>query len=362
MSAARFLSGDVAAALAERAAHLRGARVFVTGGTGFVGRHLLPVLLDAGAEPTCLARASSRTDHLPGGVRVVQGDLFDGADVARLMDGHDVVIHMAAVLFGSDWRDHLRGNVGAAEGVAGAWRRLDAAGRAPRRLVFLSSLAASGPCAALPGRTDADVEHHAGSPVSAYGWSKLMAEQRLALAAGERLVCLRPPVIYGGGDRGLLPVFRGLKRGLAAIPGNGEFPLSLAHADDVVQAVTLCCRDGARGIHHVSDGRKHLLEHFYRAIGRALGRRDGDIRILRMPLALAGCAAALCDLAAGLARPLVPGMRALQWNRDKFREAREGGWLCDGSRIAAELGFSPLVDLEAGLREAAEFYRHEGLL
>ena len=60
------------------APHLAGKKVLLTGGTGFVGRHLLPQLLQAGAQVTCLTRAASRTGHLPAGVATAQADLTSG--------------------------------------------------------------------------------------------------------------------------------------------------------------------------------------------------------------------------------------------------------------------------------------------
>ena len=89
----------------ERFSPLDGKNVLVTGGTGFVGRHLLPRLLAAGAHVTCLTRAASRTGHLPADVAVARADLRTGEGLAEALAGQDVVIHMAALLFGLGWQD-----------------------------------------------------------------------------------------------------------------------------------------------------------------------------------------------------------------------------------------------------------------
>ena len=160
---------------------LKGKKIVVTGATGFVGRHLLPQLLAAGAQVTCVVRASSRCDHLPLGVAVVRADLCGGAGLQEALCGQDICIHMAALLFGLGWQDYLRANSRAARALATAWQALEARGKAPQRLVLVSSLAASGPCDTATGRTD----DAPGAPVSAYGWSKLMVEQILGRALGE---------------------------------------------------------------------------------------------------------------------------------------------------------------------------------
>ena len=120
---------------------LSGKRVLVTGGTGFVGRHLLPRLLESGARVTCLTRATSRTRHLPEDVAVARADLSTGQGLAEALAGQDVVIHMAALLFGLGWQDYLRANALAARVIVNALGRVEGGG--PARFVLVSSLAAS---------------------------------------------------------------------------------------------------------------------------------------------------------------------------------------------------------------------------
>lgn len=351
--------------------YLHGKRVLLTGGTGFVGRHLLPLLLEAGAEVTCLIRASSDTSRLPAEVATVQADLIIGQGLDAALAGKDIVIHMAALLFGIRWRDYLHANAMAAWRLAEAIPRLRNAGHLNEecRCVLVSSLAATGPCATVPGVTDNTTP----APVSAYGWSKLLAEEILGHALGVRLVILRPPIIYGSGDRGLMPMFRGVKCGLAFSPGwRREFPISAVHADDMARAVLCACRPEACGVYHLSDGRIHTMTSFYRAMGGAvdcaLRREPHRMRVIHMPQPVLTFTAALSSASGFVADTLCRcltghGLRhAPQWNLDKDREARQSGWLCDGGRLCRELGFTPRVDLEEGMLEAARGYVSEGLL
>ena len=336
-----------------------GTRVLVTGGTGFVGRHLTRALLEAGAELSCLVRASSNRAALPDGARPVRADLLTGAGLDEAVTGQDVIIHMAALLFGQGWQDYLRGNAQAAERLGAALQRR---GGDVRRVVLVSSLAATGPSDASPGVRDDTPP----APVSAYGWSKFMAEQTLGRRAGERMVVLRPPIIYGSGDRGLLPYFRSARMGLITTPGLGRrFPVSAVHVRDMVQAVLLACGPSARGVYHINDGAEHTMGGLGLAIADAMGRRA---RVLPVPLPLMRAAAAISGLAgrtgAALARriPALGPVRAPSWNPDKYLEARQPGWLCDASRIRAELGYAPVVDLTQGMAEAVAGYRRDGWL
>ncbi len=362
------------------AGHLTGVRVLLTGGTGFVGRHLLPQLLEAGAQVTCLTRSSSHIAHLPQGVAVAQADLASGRGLAEALEGQDMVIHMAALLFGLGWQDYLRANARAARSLADAVMQADRAAhtgkndgrKGIRRFVLVSSLAATGPCGTAPGVED-DAPP---SPVSAYGWSKMLTEQILGRALGDRLVTLRPPIIYGSGDKGLLPVFKGVMSGLAVSPGAGrEFPVSAVHARDMGQAVICACRAEATGVYHLSDGQEHTMSGFCRAMGaavdKALEREPRRVRVIRMPLPVMALTAGLSSAFGIMADALLARLparfggrlrRAPNWNMDKYREARQAGWLCNSSRIRRELGFTPCMSLEAGMKEAVEGYRREGWL
>ena len=333
---------------------VRDRRVLVTGGTGFVGSRVVPMLLRAGAKVTLLCRPGSHVD-CPDSVRVVRTDLARGEEIFPEMRACDIFIHMAALLFGLSWRDYLSANCAASRHLANQIARAGSHG--PERVILVSSLAAAGPCAAPEGRTEEDVA----TPVSAYGWSKLLSENIFRAAAGDRLVVLRPPIIYGSGDRGLLPVYRGLKKGIGVVPGiRRDFPVSILHVDDMAQAVLLACKGHARGIYHLGDGDVWPMADFYRAAAHAMGRRA---RMIHLPLWFMGLTAGLSTFfAKGLASSMARGRRAPNWNMDKYREAAAPGWVASNRRIVEELGFRPGRNLESGMAETMQGNRALRLL
>lgn len=336
---------------------LKNKKICVTGGAGFLGRHLLPVLADAGAEITCLIRSSAIA--FKGNARLERGDCETGAGLREALAGQDILVHMAGLLFGTSWQDYLRANGCSARNIVRCLA--DLGERGPKKIVFVSSLAAAGPCATPPG-LDGDC---APAPVSAYGWSKLLAEEILA-AAGRSLTILRPPIIYGSGDRGLLPLFKSAGKGFGISPGLArEFPVSVIHADDAARAIALAAASPEGGIYHISDGQIHTMASLCRAMGAALGRPR--VFVAAMPLPFMAMTAA-CGSAWGRALKALAGLAGLRgkrppsWNFDKYRESAQSGWLADSTLIRTRLGFAPAVTLRAGMAEAVAGYRGEGWL
>ena len=321
---------------------LEDRRVFVTGGTGFVGRRLVRRLRAEGASVTVLARPGSDCSVLPAGVRRVTGAL--GANEPALPELRealaeaDAVVHCAARLFAPDWRDYLRANVFGAESLA---RDIAAHGQNVRRVILLSSLAAAGPCDRPPGIG----EEAPPSPVSAYGWSKLLAEWAMERHVGkDRLVILRPPIVYGPEDRALASLFTAAARGLVLNAGLKPTPCSFLYVDDLVEALLLCLQaPEASGVYHLEDGRPSSLREFGELIARAAGRRP---RHLSLPHALIRLAAQ----GSGLAARCLP-KAFLPLTPDKALEGRQKGWLADGAKFRREFGFTAGTSLEAGIAE-----------
>lgn len=332
---------------------LKGAKVLVTGGAGFLGRHLLPLLLAEGAEICCLVRSQASAARLPAGVKAILGDCNDAGQTARAAGGQEIIIHMAGLLFGSAWRNYLAANGRMAQNLANAAQNETAL----RKFVFVSSLAAAGPCAQVPGRSEA----MPWEPVSAYGWAKLLAERTVIAALGQKAVILRPPIIYGSGDKGMLPLFRAAARGFGV---GRNFPVSAIHGSDCARAIMLLCGKDSEGVYHLNDGNIYSMDDLSLAMGRALGREQ--IKLIHPPLpvmaasaAIAGACYSMISCAAraiGCEAPAAP-----QWNMDKYREAAQCGWVADGRRLE-RLGFRAEIDLDDGMAEAAAFYRREGWL
>jgi nucleoside-diphosphate-sugar epimerase len=317
--------------------------LLVTGASGFLGRALVLRLLANGVDAArvrCLVRDRGRA--LAAGLPAASlwlGDLGDRArdiELARAVDGVGAVAHLAGVLKAHDAAGFDAVNV---DGTARLVEAL--AARAPRaHFLCVSSLAAAGPSTNGEGSAAAPADAR---PVSRYGDSKRRGE--LAVVSGPLpWTIVRPPVVYGPGDAATRLLFRQACMPWTAAPPVAR-PLSVIHADDVVDALLACLRVRPAGAVLPLDGPERTDTHaLLRAIAAACGRRA---RLVPVPLLAARCAAAAADLYGR-----VRGTCAF-FNGDKVRELAACGWVADGEPARRILGFTPRVRLAEGLAAVA---------
>ena len=328
---------------------LPGCRVLITGGTGFVGSHLVETLASQPFSLRALVRKQSDAERLSAmGVECIRGDLNDPLALARAVEGVEVVFHVAAVTKARTQTIYDKIN---AEGTRALVTAIQAATTRPRRLVYLSSLAAVGP--ARNGRPVGldDVPQ----PLTAYGRSKLAGEDAcLAVADQMDVVTLRPPAVYGPRDRDFFLFFVWAMRGVLAIPTGGDRLLQLIHVHDLVDAlIRAATLARAAGIYHIAEARSYAWRDVVNWIAKAVGKR---VRTVRVPHWLVQAAASVSEFgAATLGKETI-------FNRDKARELLAPGWLCETAAAQQGLCFEARIALPEGLSSTAAWYRQQGWL
>ena len=326
-----------------------GSRILVTGGTGFVGWHLVEALSAQKVQLRVLARRTSDVTHLTElNTECIVGGLDDRAALARAVHGVDTVFHLAAATRARSEREYHEAN---ADGTRTLVETLLAAQPRPRRLVYLSSLAAAGPANHGQPVGLSDVPR----PITAYGRSKLAGEQ-YCLAAGEKLevVILRAPAVYGPRDRDLFLGFRLAAYGLLFVPRGPERLLQFIHVTDLVEAlIRAAVVPQATGIYHVAEAQAYAWSEITQWIAKAMNRR---VRAVRIPQWTLRAAAAVSEFAAAT------GGKATIFNREKARELLAPGWLCETEAAKRDLGFEGRIPLPVGLTGTAAWYREQGWL
>ncbi|WP_202919278.1 NAD-dependent epimerase/dehydratase family protein [Saccharothrix deserti] len=320
-------------------------RALVTGATGFIGRHLVRHLVRRGYQVTAFVRPTSRRGGLTG-VRFAEGDLVTGEGLRAALRDVDCVFHLAGVIKARTPADYYRGNRLATRTLACAL----AAVQDPPRLVHCSSLSAAGPATPDRPRT----EDQPCTPVSHYGHSKLRAEREVtAVSHLVPVTIVRPPIVYGPGDREFLGTLAPMARlGVMPKSGRGSKSYSLIHVDDLCVAL-ITAATGPCSVYYVSDGVEHRWEDICTAFATALGvARPVVVPVPGAALQLAATAAELLGRVTGT----VPIL-----NRDKAREARYAAWTCSADRIERVLGFRAAIPLDVGLAHAAARMSGQGM-
>jgi uncharacterized protein YbjT (DUF2867 family) len=297
----------------------------VTGGTGFVGQHLLKMARASGYEVRALARSAQPAAD---GIAWIEGALDRPDSLERLCTGADAIVHIAGLIKG-DSRARFE-----AVNVAGTAAMIDAARHAgARRFIHISSLAAREP------------------GLSHYGWSKAKSEQLVA-ASGLDWTIVRPPAVYGPGDRETLDLFRMAKRGIVALPPKGRF--SVMHVEDLCRLVLalLDRPDTVAQTYEPDDGRESgwVHRHFARTLGRIYGKRATTVSMPRLVL----------HAASRIDRLLRRDKAKL--TADRARYFCHPDWVASAERRPPPSLWQPQIRTSTGLKQTAEWYASEGWL
>lgn len=320
------------------------ATAFVTGGTGFVGSHLIEVLLRQGHRVRALVRSPGKAESLGiAGVEWIAGDLGSGDALRTGAEGADVVFHVAGLVAARSMAEYLAVN---RDGTA----RVLEASPAGSRFVLVSSLAAAGP--SKPGHPLLGDEPT--MPVSNYGRSKLAAED-IVRAGSRPWVIMRPPAVYGPRDTEMLRLFKSAVMGVAPVFGNGSQQLSMVYGPDLAEAIAAAGTVPAAAGQVLYPAHPEVITSAdtVRTIGEACGKRVAIIPIPnpvgRLILQVTGTAARL----AGRATLLTP---------DKGSEFFQTAWTCSPARLEQVTGWKARHDFKSGTAATAAWYRQQGWL
>jgi nucleoside-diphosphate-sugar epimerase len=317
-------------------------KALVTGGTGFVGGHLVRALRDRGDQVTALVRSPGKAESLKSlGVQLVAGDLNNPGALADAVKEQDVIYHVAGLVAARSEDEFLQVN---RDGTRHLLEAATAAGFP--RLVLVSSAAAGGPSRFGVPLTGSEPSH----PVTAYGRSKLAGEA-VVQASSLPWVILRPPAVYGPGDREVLKVFKIARAGIAPVFGGGHQELSLVYGPDLGEALAAAGHATISGkIYYPCHPEIMTSGDMVREIGRAMGK---DVSIVPLPSFLARGMLSLTGMAARIAgKPTI-------LTPDKANEFFQDAWTGDPSPLTRDTGWKASHDFAAGARETLAWYRNQ---
>lgn len=338
-------------------------RILVTGASGFIGSFIVSEALERGHEVWAGVRASSSRQYLTD-PRIHFAEL-DFRSVQHLKEqlsalkeqmggtGWDYIIHAAGATKSLKREGFFRTNTEGTQHFVVTLRETD---MMPTRLVYLSSLSIFGAIREEDYSPIRDTDTP--QPNTAYGESKLAAEQWLQQQTDLPWVILRPTGVYGPREKDYFLMAQSIQQHVDFAVGYRPQEITFVYVRDVVQAVYLACERLEKDVLHraffLSDGQSYNSRAFSDLLQQEMGARY--VLHIKAPLWFLR---AVCAVNGTVCRWMG---KLTTLNMDKYHILAQRNWNCDIEPARQLLGYDPQWGLEAGVKETVAWYKQEGWL
>ncbi len=317
---------------------------FVTGGTGFIGSHLIDRLLSKGYHVRALVRNPKKLGFLKNlPIEIVEGDLFSSAALEKAIDGAQYVYHVAGLVAARSKEEFFTGNRDATRNIIEITARVNPN---VRKFIHISSQTAVGPGKGMAPVTESTPPN----PLTTYGKSKLASEQEvLKFKEKVPVTILRVSAVYGPRDTATFDYFKSAYMGLELLIGFHDTYVSLVHSTDLVTGIILA------GEKEIANGQIYFLgsEQYYtwNEIGYVTKSiLNKKLLRVRVPKPLVFVIAGISEFASKFKeKPSV-------LNFEKAYDLTQDNWCCDISKAKNELGYKQEVTLTDGVKETISWY------
>ncbi len=321
-------------------------KVLITGASGFVGFHLIEAALAKGLDVYAAVRKSSDVKHLTSyNIKYTCLD-FTNVDslVKELKDNsYNFIIHAAGTTKAKNQEEYNRVNASYAVNLGIAVAK---SGTGVQKMVFVSSLAALGP---LNKTDELIIENTVPVPVTAYGKSKLLAEQQLK-DIHLPLIVLRPTAVYGSRDKDIFIILKTFSKGFEPYIGKKQQQLSFVYVKDLALAAVnaLFAPDTANGTYNITDGNCYNRYEMANITKNVLSKKTFK---LHLPLQVVKGLAMILETTYGMFGK-IPAL-----NVEKLNELTALNWCCNIEKAQKNLSYNPAYNLQQGLKEALDWYK-----
>ena len=323
---------------------------FITGATGFVGSHLVDLLLDKGFKVKCLVRKTSNLRWLEGkDVEYCEGSLSDKESLKRAVVGCNYVFHVAGVLFGKSEEEFIKGNLSGTENIVEACIE---SGQTFDRFLYVTSLLAAG---ASDSETPLTEEDEC-KPFSCYGKSKYESEKYIQTKSDQLpITIIRPGGVYGPRDYAMFEAFKASKSGFNLVMGEKGKLGSIIHVTDLVEGIYLAAtsKTAENQTYFLANSTHMRQEEFGELIIQAMGK---NVKSIVLPNTLVSLVAIVSEFFGKLLnKPVVI-------NRQKVMELSKKYLICSNEKAKRDFGFQDKIALSDGIKSTLEWYQKHNWL
>lgn len=305
-------------------------KTIITGASGFLGSHIIKIMMNKGMSVHALLRESSSLKNLPDECEFTRVDFMNPDSMAEAIADADVIVHAAGATSAASQEEFDRANALVTKNILTARERY----ASNALFIFVSSQAASGPTG--------------NGPVTDYGRSKLLGE--FAVRDTDNWVILRPPAIFGPGDPASTPVMKLALKGIFVSPLINGKGFCLVYARDLARLIADLpdYSDAVGKTLEPSYGELFSWKDFHRILEKAAGRRI--LHIIIPPF--------LVRAAGFMSEALAPfTQKAPFFSRDKCKELLAAEWPLDDGLTCRITGWKPAVPVEEAMKETFQHIR-----
>jgi nucleoside-diphosphate-sugar epimerase len=320
-------------------------KVLITGASGFIGYHLIEAALKNNLEVFAAVRKTSRIDHLKDfDINYTYPDFTDLPALTKELkeNKYTYIIHAAGVTKARSQKEYDDVNAGYTYNLALASLE---SGIKLKKFVLIGSLAGVGPLNDLAGIiTEQTIPH----PVTAYGKSKLLAEEKLKEFTDLNYTILRPTGVYGPRDRDIFIFFQQVAKGIEPYIGRIDQNFSFLYVTDLARVAIKALFAGRQETYNISDGKGYDRYQLGANIKTALNLKTVTFHL---PVNFVKFIAYISEKYGSLSN------KASTLNVEKLNELMAVNWFCDIDKAKTDLGFYPEYDLNAGVEETIKWYK-----
>lgn len=335
-----------------------GGRVLVTGASGFIGNFLIKEALRKGYDVWAGVRATSNLEGLQANnINLIELDFAHPAtlkvqlaDFKETNSRWDYIIHTAGATKCKNKNDFEKVNYQGTKNFIDVLSQLD---MVPAKFIYLSSLSVFGPIREkdlLP-----ILEEDAPEPNTAYGLSKLHAEEYIQNLPDFPYLIFRPTGVYGPREKDYFLMAKSIQKHLDFAAGFRKQLLTFVYVADLAQAIFLGIqKDVCRKSYFVTDGNVYTSRDFSDLIQKELG--NPFVIHVKCPLIILKVISLCAEFIASSSG------KSSTLNADKYKIMKQRNWQCDITPLINDLGYTPQYHLEKGVKQAVDWYKKEGWL